>query len=185
MQVCLNCGHPNAPGAPACESCGIDLTGGPSIPPPAILDPSADPASVGAPPTPSAGGHVDDITSRYDEFAGMVERLRIGTVTPHAFIEWLEEARRQMEARRNLFLDAVEASGEDPEDQAQIQEALEGILDFEEAIEEMWAFTLGETDVSALDSALSKMWQANGRINQAMRNNREHRASLEEDWGFM
>lgn len=176
----------NAPGAAECEMCGIDLTGGPSAPP--LLPSSEAPESQGesaAAPTGTPTTHVDDITTRYDQFAKKIEALRLGTVTPAEFIEWLGEAKVEMENRRNLYLVAVEASGDDEEDQAQIQEALEGILDFEDAIEEMWAFTLGQTGVEGLDSALATMWRANARINDAMRNNRQHRASLEEDWGFM
>lgn len=182
MLVCLNCGNLNPPDAPQCDSCGLDLTGGPSAPP---LLPSNDEAPEGVVATPTSSAHVDDITSRYDQFAKTVEALRLGTVSPAQFIDWLAEAKVEMETRRGLFLEAVDASGDDDEDKAQIEEALEGILDFEEAIEEMWAFTLGQTGVEGLDSALSTMWRANARINDAMRNNRQYRASLEEDWGFM
>ena len=115
----------------------------------------------------------------------MIEALRLGTVSPAEFIDWLAEGKVEMANRRSLFLEAVEASGDDEEDKTQIEEALEGILDFEDAIEEMWAFTLGQTGVEGLDSALATMWRANARINDAMRNNRQYRASLEEDWGFM
>lgn len=181
MLVCLNCGTPNVPDAPECDSCGIDLSGGPSAPP---LLPATETAEA-ATSTTTSSSHVDDITTRYDQFAKQVEALRLGTVTPAQFIEWLSEARVEMEKRRELYLQAVEASGDDTEDKAQVQEAFEGILDFEEAIEEMWAFTLGQTGVEGLDSALATMWRANARINDAMRNNRQHRASLEEDWGFM
>ncbi len=182
MLICLNCGTPNPPDALQCESCGLDLTGGPSAPP---LLPSNEEASTGAGATPTSSAHVDDITSRYDQFAKTVEALRLGTVTPAQFIDWLSEARVEMETRRNLFIEAVDASGDDDDGKAQVQEALEGILDFEEAIEEMWAFTLGQTGVEGLDSALATMWRANARINEAMRNNRQYRASLEDDWGFM
>ncbi len=181
MLVCLNCGTPNPPDAPQCESCGIDLSGGPSAPP---LLPTSEVAE-GSAPTPTSSAHVDDITSRYDQFAKMIEALRLGTVSPAEFIDWLAEGKVEMANRRSLFLEAVETSGDDEEDKTQIEEALEGILDFEDAIEEMWAFTLGQTGVEGLDSALATMWRANARINDAMRNNRQYRASLEEDWGFM
>jgi hypothetical protein len=180
MHVCLNCGTPNPPDATECESCGMTLTGGP---PPAAPAPTPEPAPGETPaPGSTATTHPDDITARYDEFATKVEGLRTGAVTPAAFVEWLAESRQQMWARRDAYVAAAEATA-DEDDQTQIREALEAILDFEDAIEEMWAFTLGQTGVSGLDDALAQMWQANQRINEAMRKNRDFRASLTDDWG--
>ena len=61
-----------------------------------------------------------------------------------------------------------------------------GILEFEEAMEMMKLFADNdETDFSVLDAALQKMWDGNEMCNEAMRINRDFRAKLEEDWGYM
>jgi hypothetical protein len=129
--------------------------------------------------------HTDSLTARYEEFQSKVEGLRTGAVTPAAFIEWLANIRVKMAEKRQQYIDTVREIGYFDTRQEEVEVASNGILDFEEAIEDMWAFTLGETDVSGLDNALAKMWQANERINEAMRMNREFRAGIEDDWGFM
>lgn len=211
MQICFTCGAPNPSDSLSCESCGADLPAAqvapPEIPHPPLddRDPkscpycsgSIEPDAAECPHcklsldtknpinAPAPRGHTDSLTGRYDLFAKKVEGLRVGTVTPKDFIDWLQQIRDRMAERRDVYMRTIQETGYYDMHSPEVDEAMNGILDFEGAVEEMWSFTLGETDVSGLDMALARMWQANERINSAMRMNRGFRAKLEEDWGYM
>ena len=61
-----------------------------------------------------------------------------------------------------------------------------GILEYEESMEMMRLFAANhEIEMAVLDAALQKMWDGNEKCNEAMRINRDFRAKLEEDWGYM
>lgn len=211
MQVCFTCGVANPPQAPQCESCGADLPAGQSAPQPLPPVEEAPPVDSKCPycarevdldatecphcrlnldvrdplNAPAPRGHADNMTGRYEEFQRKVEGLRMGSISPEQFIEWLAKIRVLLVAKRDSYIKTV---GEMDYYEAHAQEvemAIEGIYAFEDAVEEMWQFTLGQTDISGLDTALANMWQANEKINEAMRLNRSFRAGLEDDWGFM
>jgi ribosomal protein L40E len=211
MQVCFTCGAPNPPDAPECEACGADLPAGQAPPPPPPPAEAPDPADSKCPfcnqqvepdakecphcrlnldakdplNQPAPRGHADNMTGRYEDFQKKVEGLRMGSVTPQAFIEWLTQIRGTLEGKRNLYIKTIQETGYYDMHREEVDIATVGILDFEDAVEDMWEFTLGKTDISGLDTALAKMWQANEKINEAMRMNRGFRAQLEDDWGYM
>jgi hypothetical protein len=211
MQVCFTCGAANPPGAAQCEGCGADLPAGQGAapPPPPVEEPAAvdnscpfcgqtvEPDAVECPHcrlsldakdplnAPAPRGHADNMTGRYEEFQRKVEGLRMGTTTPEAFIDWLADIRVKLASKRDGYIDTVQKMGYYDTHPQEVDIAVEGITAFGEAVEEMWDFTLGQTDISGLDSALAAMWQANEKINEAMRMNRGFRAQLEDDWGYM
>lgn len=214
MQVCFTCGAPNPPDAAQCEACGADLPMGQAAaqaaaPPLETPMPTAEdsrcpfcnglvePDATECPHcklnldarsplnAPAPRGHVDNLTGRYEEFQSKVEGLRTGACKPEAFLEWLSKIRIVLADKRETYIRTVREMGYYDTRPDEVEVATNAILDFEDAVEDMWAFTLGQTDVSGLDNALAKMWEANERINVAMRMNRDFRAGLEDDWGFM
>lgn len=211
MQVCFTCGAPNPPTAPQCEACGADLPAGQGPPPSPPAADTEEPVEHRCPycardvepeatecphcklnldardplNQPAPRGHADNMTGRYEEFQSKVEGLRTGAVSPEAFIEWLAKIRVLLVAKRDSYIKTVAEMGYYDAHPDEVELAIAGIYAFEDAVEEMWAFTLGETEQSALDNALAAMWQANEQINEAMRLNRGFRAQLEDDWGFM
>jgi hypothetical protein len=134
---------------------------------------------------PAPRGHADNMTGRYEDFQRKVEGLRMGSISPADFIEWLANIRVTLAGKRASYINTVRDMGYQDANPEEVDIAVNGILDFEDAIEDMWEFTLGKTDISGLDTALAKMWQANEMINDAMRLNRGFRAQLEDDWGYM
>lgn len=211
MQVCFTCGAANPPDAPQCESCGADLPAGQSAPPPLPSAEEAEPVDNSCPycaqpvepdasecphcklsldardplNAPAPRGHSDNLTGRYDEFQKKIEGLRVGMVTPEAFIEWLAVTRQTILEKGDVYVKTVGEMDYYETHPQEVEMAVNGIKDFEESVEQMWDFTLGKTDISGLDTALAKMWQANEQINEAMRLNRGFRAQLEDDWGYM
>lgn len=211
MQVCFTCGAPNPPDALACEACGADLPLAQASPPPPAPPPvdardptkcpfcngTVEPDAKECPHcrlsldskdpihAPAPRGHADSLTGRYDDFSKKVEGLRTGSVKPDEFITWLDGARAHLATKRTNYMQTIQETGYYDMHSVEVDEAMNGILDFEAAVEEMWQFTLGKTEVSALDEALARMWVANERINEAMRMNRGFRAKLEDDWGYM
>jgi hypothetical protein len=106
-------------------------------------------------------------------------------VAPAEFIEWLANIRVTLADKRETYIKTVREMGYYETNPEEVEVATNGILDFEDSVEDMWEFTLGKTDVSGLDNALARMWQANEHINDAMRMNRNFRGGLEDEWGFM
>lgn len=210
MQVCFSCGGANPPDAPQCETCGADLPAGQSAPPPPL--PVADDPSESRCPfcslpvekdavecphcrlnldsknplnAPAPRGHADNMTARYMEFQGKVEAVRLGKLARPEFAVWLNETIERLLAKRQDYMLTVRESGYIETHPAEVDLAMNGILDFEEAASDMLEFARSQADISALDAALAKMWQANDAINDAMRMNRSFRAQLEDDWGYM
>lgn len=211
MQVCFTCGAANPPDAHQCEGCGADLPAGQSAPAPLppVEEPESsittcpycarevDPEATECPHcklnldaknplnAPAPRGHADNMTGRYDEFQKKVEGLRVGTVPPEAFIEWLAQVRVLLRQKEESYIKTVGEMDYYDAHPQEVEVAVNAIKDFGEAVEKMWDFTKGETDISGLDTALAEMWQANEQINEAMRMNRGFRAQLEDDWGYM
>lgn len=209
MQVCFTCGAPNPPDAGQCEGCGADLPAGQAPPPPPVEEPEptesrcpfcnaeVEPEAKECPQcrlnldardplnAPAPRGHADNLTGRYEDFQKKIEGLRLGTVTPEAFIEWLSKIRVSLHNKRENYVKTVGEMDYYDAHPQEVDLAVQGIYAFEDAVEEMWDFTLGQTDISGLDNALANMWQANEQINEAMRMNRGFRAQLEDDWGYM
>lgn len=210
MQVCFSCGSANPPDAPACEMCGADLPAGQSAPPPPLPvadDPGesrcpfcsqpVDKDAVECPHcrlnldsknplnAPAPRGHADNMTARYMEFQGKVESVRMGKLSRPDFAQWLNETISKLLSKRQDYMLTVRESGYIETHPAEVDLAMNGILDFEDSANDMLEFANSDTDISALDAALAKMWQANEAINDAMRLNRSFRAQLEDDWGYM
>ncbi len=210
MQVCFSCGSANPPDAPQCEMCGADLPAGQSAPPPAL--PVADDPGESRCPfcslpvekdasecphcrlnldsknplnAPAPRGHADNMTARYMEFQGKVEAVRMSKLTRNELGQWLIETIGKLLNKRQDYMMTVRESGYIETHPAEVDLAMNGILDFEDAANDMLEFANSEADVSELDAALAKMWQANEAINDAMRMNRSFRAQLEDDWGYM
>ncbi|MFA5504956.1 MAG: zinc ribbon domain-containing protein [Vulcanimicrobiota bacterium] len=210
MQVCFFCGSANSPEAKVCHSCSQQLAAdeeqssekvsareasedecpfcGNSIEPGADKCPhcqtillSEDPLDRPAPKT-----HEIDITGRYDEFAGRVQKMRNQEMTRLQFSNWLDHIQRSLLNQRDRYVELIQSSGYYEYGSAEVDMGMTGILEYEEAMEMMKLFADSEeTDFAVLDSALQKMWDGNEKCNEAMRINRDFRAKLEEDWGYM
>lgn len=211
MQVCFFCGSANGPDARTCYSCGQALAAGEeegteeeSVPLEGLTEcpfcgnevaaedtecphcrttlVSSDPLDRPAPKT-----HERDITGRYDEFATKVELLRAGKMTREQFATWLDTVQNSLLGQRERYVDMIKSSGYFEWGQNEVEVGMTGILAYEEAMEMMKivARSEEEPDLSVLDTALTRMWEGNELCNEAMRINREFRAKLEEDWGYM
>ena len=210
MQVCFSCGSANPPDAPQCLECGADLPAGQKAPPPPLPvadDPSESRCPFCSQPVekdavecphcrlnldsknplnaPAPRGHADNMTARYMEFQSKVEAIRMGKLVRSEFAVWLGQVLDTLLNKRQDYMTTVRESGYIETHPAEVDLAMNGILDFEEAANDMLDFARSEADIAALDAALAKMWQANEAINDAMRMNRSFRAQLEDDWGYM
>lgn len=211
MQVCMTCGDLNPPDAPECQSCGADLPAGQAAPPKPAPEAAPDPGDAKCPycnlpitpdakecphcrlnldardpiNQPAPRGHENNLTARYEEFQSKVEGLRTTRISKGDFTIWLADVKGVLEAKREAYMEAVRQAGYYDMHPEEVEIAINAILDFEDSVNDMCDYALGETEVSALDAALAKMWDANERINEAMRMNRGFRAQLEDDWGYM
>lgn len=134
---------------------------------------------------PAPRGHENDLTHRYDDFAKQVEAVRLGSIQREDFSTWLKTIKGKLEGQRNNYMEMIRDSGYYDHHSDEVDLGLTGILDFEEAMEAMGAFANGDAEQSILDAALLLMWEGNEKLNEAMRLNRNFRAQLEEDWGYM
>lgn len=179
VSECPMCATVLEPGAEVCPNCKTDLTAAPEMP----------------------RSHEQDITSRYDEFADKVKVVRDGSLSKDNFGSWLKEIRKSLNLKRQNYVELIKDSDfEDidverlevlqtnyfQEREEEVTMTMQGILEFEDAMELMWGFVENESsDISTLDQALKKMWEGNEMCNEAIRMNREFRSRLEEDWGYM
>jgi hypothetical protein len=164
---CPNCGHPLEQGVEECGNCQMPLV-------------SDDPLDRPAPKS-----HDQDITSRYDEFASRVQLVRDGRMTREQFGTWLGTIRKSLVGQRDRYIEMIKTSGYYEFSSDEVDMGMTGILDYEEGMEMMSEFANNGADFSVLDKALQRMWDGNEKCNEAMRINREFRAQLEEDWGYM
>lgn len=210
MQVCFFCGSANGPEAKICHSCSQPLAGGeeeveveeqaaptesPSecpfcghdVEPDATECPHCRSAIVPTDPLdrPAPRTHERDITSRYDEFAAKVQLIREGQMSREQFSNWLGYIKGTLVGQRERYIDLIKTSGYYEFGSDEVDMGMTGILDFEEAMEMMSSYATNGADQSILDAALEKMWEGNQKCNEAMRINRDFRAKLEEDWGYM
>jgi RNase P subunit RPR2 len=211
MQVCFFCGSANGSNAKVCHSCSQPLAGGEEQASDntengttevlaecpycghgvestdhecknceSILV-SSDPLDRPAPKS-----HEQEITSRYDEFAGRVQMVRDGRMSRGQFATWLGTVQQMLVGQRDRYIEMIRTSGYYDFSSDEVDMGMTGILDYEEAMEMMVLFAGDdEADMSILDAALEKMWDGNEKCNEAMRINRDFRAKLEEDWGYM
>lgn len=179
ISECPMCATSLEPGAETCPNCKADLTAPPEMP----------------------RSHDRDITSRYDEFAEKVKVVRDGSMSKESFGTWLKEIRETLNLKRQNYVELIKDSDfEDidverlevlqtnyfQEREEEVTMTMQGILEFEDAMELMWGFVENESsDLAVLDQALKKMWEGNEMCNEAIRMNREFRNRLEEDWGYM
>ncbi|MCA9777207.1 MAG: zinc ribbon domain-containing protein [Candidatus Eremiobacteraeota bacterium] len=210
MQVCFFCGSANSPDAKVCHSCSQELApveeqsseenSAPEVPedecpfcgnniePGAEKCPHCQTILMSDDPLdrPAPKSHEVNITGRYDEFAGRVQKLRNGEITREQFSRWLDQIQRSLLNQRDRYVELIQTSGYYEYGSKEVDTGMTGILEFEEAMEMMKLFADNdETDFSVLDAALQKMWDGNEMCNEAMRINRDFRAKLEEDWGYM
>lgn len=212
MQVCFFCGSANGPDAKVCHSCSqplgsdeeqtsdngvahdIALTECPycgnEVGPDDDECGNCKSTLVSADPLdrPAPKSHERDITSRYDDFADKVQQVRDGRMTRKQFSTWLDTMNRSMSNQRDRYVELIRTSGYYEFGSDEVDMGMTGILQYEEALEMMTLFAKNEDeeeDMGVLDAALRKMWHGNEMCNEAMRINRDFRAKLEEDWGYM
>jgi hypothetical protein len=210
MQVCFFCGSANSTQAKVCHSCSQQLTegeeqspnGAPAQEVPAdqcpfcacIIEPgsekcescqtvlmSSDPLERPAPKS-----HEYEITGRYDEFADRVQSVRNNRMSRDQFSQWLDSIQKSLLNQRDRYVDLIQTSGYYEYGSDEVDMGMTGILEYEESMEMMRLFANNhEIEMAVLDAALQKMWDGNEKCNEAMRINRDFRAKLEEDWGYM
>lgn len=211
MQVCFFCGAANSPDAKSCHSCSQLLAGGeeesaegneaiPTEMPTEcpfcgqevqegdLVCGNCNSELVSTDPLdrPAPKSHERDITSRYNEFADKVQMVRDGRMSRSQFATWVLNLQQSMLAQRDRYVDFIKGSGYYEFGRDEVDMGMTGILEYEEAMEEMVMFGENpDADMAQLDAALEKMWRGNEKCNEAMRLNREFRAKLEEDWGYM
>ena len=211
MQVCFHCGAANSPEARACHSCGASLGGGEEE---AVVEQGTEPEAEGQSHCPNCGtdvqpgdqvcpncqtplyttdpidrpapkNHERDVTDRYDDFAAKVQMVRAGSMSREQFGAWLNNIRQLLLNQRERYVEMIRTADYYNDSRDEVDMSMTGILEYEEAMEMMAVFASSDSDISALDIALQKMWEGNEKINEAARINREFRAQLEEDWGYM
>jgi predicted nucleic acid-binding Zn ribbon protein len=209
MQVCFFCGSANSPDAKVCHSCSQQLAAEEQSPDQASaqevpadqcpfcaskIEPgsekcehcqtilmSNDPLDRPAPKT-----HEYEITGRYDEFAGRVQMVRNSQMSREQFAQWLDSIQKSLLNQRDRYIELIQTSGYYEYGSDEVDMGMTGILEYEESMELMRLFAGDhEIEMEVLDGALQKMWDGNEKCNEAMRINREFRAKLEEDWGYM
>lgn len=167
LSECPNCGHPVDPNDKVCRNCNYTLV-------------SDDPLDKPAPRT-----HDRDITTRYDEFAEKVQMVLDGRMSREQFSNWLNTTQNMLLSQRERYVEMIRTSGYYEFSSDEVDMGMTGILDYEEAMETMKLFASTDADVSILSDALGQMWEGNQKCNEAMRINRDFRAQLDEDWGYM
>lgn len=213
MQVCFHCGAANSPDAKECHQCSASLVASEEPTPEAneVAEPAEGHAytecpQCGVPVQPSdricvncqfvlfavdpverpaPKTHDRDITDRYDEFAARVQLVRNGQLSREDFGKWLGNIRQLLLNQRERYVDMIRTANYYDDSSDEVDMSMTGIFEYEEAMEMMSLFASSEADISALDGALQKMWEGNEKINEAARINRQFRAQLEEDWGYM
>ena len=211
MQVCLFCGAANSPGAAVCHSCAQPLAveeeqGSDNPEVEGAEEPSTCPmCAQPVDPTdkvcrncnrvlisddpldrPAPRSHDRDITTRYDEFAQKVQAVLDGNMTRDQFGTWLGTMQKKLLSQRERYVEMIQTSGYYEFSSDEVDMGMTGILEYEQSMEMMvlWAGN-PDADDSILADALGQMWEGNQKCNEAMRINREFRAQLDEDWGYM
>lgn len=204
MVVCFQCGAANTPGNPNCHGCGAEL-------PVTKPDDPDDGAPAGQPVVcihcgnENAAGTTEcihcnavlpildaatrnqsssSVTGLYESFCNGCERVRRGEWTPVEFRDWLVAIRVKFETRKNDYVEEVRESDYYYVQEDEVNLCMTGVFEYEEAMEKLDEF-VNSGDMALLDQSLQIMWEANEKINDSMRMNREHRRRLEEEWGYM
>mgnify|MGYP000489385636 FL=1 len=135
---------------------------------------------------PAPRSHDRDITTRYDEFAQKVQAVLDGNMTRDQFGTWLGTMQKKLLSQRERYVEMIQTSGYYEFSSDEVDMGMTGILEYEQSMEMMvlWAGN-PDADDSILADALGQMWEGNQKCNEAMRINREFRAQLDEDWGYM
>ena len=135
MQVCFFCGSANSPDAKVCHSCSQELApveeqsseenSAPEVPedecpfcgnniePGAEKCPHCQTILMSDDPLdrPAPKSHEVNITGRYDEFAGRVQKLRNGEITREQFSRWLDQIQRSLLNQRDRYVELIQTSG--------------------------------------------------------------------------
>lgn len=203
LVVCFQCGAANTPGNTSCHSCGAQLP---------ASDPEAHaeaPEGRSVTCIHCGGSNVEgtaecvhcqaqlpmlddatrnhsssSVTGLYESFCNGCERARQGQWSTAEFRDWLVAIRAKFDQRKDAYVETVRESDYYYVQEEEVNLCMTGVFEYEEAMDALSNFA-ESGDLTMLDQALQTMWEANEKINDSMRLNREHRRRLEEEWGYM
>ena len=124
------------------------------------------------------------LTGLYDDFVKGCERVRSQEWSLAEFRDWLVAVRAKWESRKEHYIETVRQTDYFYVQEDEVTLCMTGFFEYEDAMDALASFA-ESGDLAVLDTALADMWEANEKINEALRWNREYRRKLEEEWGYM
>jgi ribosomal protein L40E len=164
--ICVVCSTSNSASDSNCGNCGAKL--------PRVYN-------------ESQGVSAKPINGRYEQFKKACDSVLAGKTTMAEFAEFLEQIQETLRVCREGYDLARKeycelSEGDEPIEEVEL--CCSGMDDFEAGIEELW----GYVDTGAEDhihSGLALIERGKGRINEARTKNRQRRAEMADEFGYV
>lgn len=164
--ICVVCSTSNSGTLASCTNCGAKL--------PRVY-------------SENQGVSVKPVTGRYDQFKKACDEVLSGKSSVADFADFLEKIQETLRVCREGYNLARKeycelSEGDEPIEEVEL--CTSGMDDFEAGMEELWGYV--DTNVEDhIHTGLSLIERGNGKINEARTKNRQRRAEMADEFGYV
>lgn len=124
-------------------------------------------------------------TGRYEQIKDACDRVRTNNWSLDEFGQFIQNLFQFLESQKDAIVGYVKETGYFEYGSQEVEMGMTGVQRYEEGLELIYSYIEDGVPESVLDQGLAIIWEGNEMINEAMRENRQARRKLEEEWGYM